>query len=100
MRAIESESEFESLKKWEKQIYFKFTASWCQPCKMIDPELHKLSRKYSIYSIDIDKYSSIADEYDISNIPTIIMFKNGIYYDKHRFSGSHIENLKKYFLSC
>ena len=98
MRAIESEYEFEKLKKWEKKVFFKFTASWCQPCKMIDPELHKLSKQYTIYSIDIDKHSVIADEYDINNIPTIIMFENGMYNDEHRFSGSHIDNLKKFFL--
>ena len=100
MRAVESESEFETLKKWEKKVFFKFTASWCKPCKLIDPELHKLSHKYTIYSVDVDKHSSIADEYDINNIPTIIKFENGIYDDTKIFSGSHIENLKKYFLSC
>ena len=100
MRAIESESEFEKLKKWEKKVFFKFTASWCQPCKAIDPELHKLSSQYTIYSIDVDKHSTIADEYNIDNIPTIIKFNNGIYDDKNRFSGNNINNLKQYFLSC
>ena len=39
MRAIDSESEFEKTRKWEKK-YFS-PASWCKPCAIIEPELLK-----------------------------------------------------------
>ena len=93
---VNTVEEFEIIRKYEKKVYFKFTATWCVPCKTVDPALAILSKQHLIYNIDVDKLSGIADVYNINNIPTILMFENGVC-NETRFSGSHIENMKNFF---
>lgn len=58
-----------------------FFAVWCGPCKMIAPVLEELSTemagKANIVKVDIDQHSHLADEYRISSVPTMIIFKDG-----------------------
>ncbi len=58
-----------------------FFADWCGPCRMLAPVLEKvaveLEGKAAIAKLDIDKYQEIATEYQISSVPTLILFKDG-----------------------
>ena len=55
-----------------------FGAGWCQPCKMMDPVLKDVARKYqgkaNIVYVDTDKFPQIARDYKIRAIPTQIFF--------------------------
>lgn len=57
-----------------------FFATWCGPCQMLGPELEKLAEDSSlginIYKVDIDKCGSIASQYGIMSVPTMILFKD------------------------
>ncbi|MRY42756.1 thioredoxin [Parabacteroides distasonis] len=57
-----------------------FFATWCGPCKMIAPILEELSEemkeKVNFIKVDVDKSGDLADEYHISSIPTVAIFKN------------------------
>lgn len=57
-----------------------FFSTWCGPCKMISPILEELSEemreKVNFIKIDVDKSVDLADEYHISSIPTVVIFKN------------------------
>ena len=97
MNVIKNKEEFANLIKYEKEVYFKFTASWCDPCKRIQPTLNVLSKKHTICSIDVDEMSELADEYNIQSMPTILRFKNGICQDE-KCTGSDIEKLQKFFI--
>lgn len=59
----------------------KFTADWCYPCKVIEPHLIKLEKVYngeiSFYEIDVEENGELASKYDIVNIPTLLIFKDG-----------------------
>ncbi|MDI6860757.1 MAG: thioredoxin domain-containing protein [Caldisericia bacterium] len=58
----------------------KFTAEWCYPCKVIEPHLVKLEKLYNgeveFYEVDVEENSFLASEYDIVNLPTLLVFKD------------------------
>lgn len=66
----------------EKPFLVDFFAVWCGPCSMMSPIVEEIAEKYdglvSIGSIDVDAEPSIAAEFGIQSIPTLILFKDGI----------------------
>lgn len=56
-------------------------AEWCRPCKIMTGILKKVKEiqgdSLRIIKIDIDKNLDIAQQYAISSIPTLMIFKNG-----------------------
>ena len=58
-----------------------FWAPWCGPCKMIAPVLDELANEFdgkiSIAKVNIDENESIAAEFGIRAIPTMLLFKGG-----------------------
>ncbi len=61
-------------------VLVDFYADWCGPCRMLRPTLEELSDERSdiaVAAINIDEHPELADEYDISSIPCVILFKNG-----------------------
>ncbi len=57
-----------------------FNADWCGPCKAMRPMLEELAGSdpsYKIVSIDIDAESELAEEYDVTSIPCLVLFKDG-----------------------
>lgn len=77
----------------------KFGAAWCGPCKLIEPNLIKLEAEFTnikFYSVDVDKSPSLAKEYQIRSLPTIILLKDGR--EIQRINGAvKIEPLRKAF---
>lgn len=57
-----------------------FNATWCGPCRSMKPMLDQLAEEnkgYKIVSIDVDDNSELAEEYDVSSIPCLVVFRNG-----------------------
>ena len=54
-----------------------FYATWCGPCKMLEPILESLEDKINIVKVDIDKFPKLASKYRVMSIPTLIFFDSG-----------------------
>ena len=74
-----------------------FFATWCPPCKMLSPEIEKVSEMYedvSFFKVNTDENMDLSMQYKISVVPTIIFFKQGKIIDQEEGYKSK-EELKK-----
>ena len=71
----------------------RFTASWCQPCKVLAKNLESVNNIHNIpiEVIDIDVHQELAVEYGIRSVPTLVMKEENI--EVKRFSG--VRSLKE-----
>ncbi|KAI5813318.1 thioredoxin TrxA [Pyronema omphalodes] len=57
-----------------------FFATWCGPCKVIAPQLEKMSEEFKdvdFYKVDVDENASVAGELAVRAMPTFMFFKDG-----------------------
>ncbi len=58
-----------------------FYADWCGPCRMIAPIVEELAEemrdKATIAKLDIENAQKSAQNFQVTSIPTIILFKDG-----------------------
>lgn len=63
-----------------------FSATWCGPCKMLDPVLEKVSEemaaRVSVFRIDVDENQMESTKYGIRGVPTMIVFHKGVEIDR------------------
>lgn len=83
MKTVEyiQEQEFDSLLTTEGLFVFDFTATWCEPCRIIAPLIDKLAEEYDtrakVFKVDLDQNKSLAKRLGIRSIPAVMIYKNG-----------------------
>lgn len=55
-----------------EQKILRFTASWCQPCKMLAKYLEGAELGMPIEVVDIDVHPEMLEEYGIRGVPTLV----------------------------
>lgn len=72
-----------------KVVLVDFWATWCAPCRMMAPVLNDVANELNgnshVGKVDIQQYQSLANQFKVRNIPTMILFKNGA--EVNRFVG-------------
>ena len=84
-------------------VLVDFTANWCGPCRMLAPVLDQVAKevqgKASIVKIDIDSEQKTAANFQITSVPTLILFKDGK--EVNRLIGlRNAEAIKDFILSA
>ena len=78
---IMTDEEFQEIINSQKICVVDFSATWCGPCRMMAPVLEDISDKYKnkfqFYQIDIDSAEDIAEKFNVTAVPTIIIFREG-----------------------
>ena len=95
-----SEQLKEIIDREKRVVCVKFTASWCRPCRMISPELDRLSvelqDKLAVLSVDVDQNPELTEEAGVRGMPTFAFFveKKNV----HTFAGADTQ--RRRFLDC
>lgn len=80
MKNIKSVDEFKKILSENKKVVVDFYADWCGPCKMMSPMFEAAATEVKdvvFIKLNVDELQSIAQEFEISSIPTMILFKDG-----------------------
>ena len=69
---------------WKKEVLqsgepvlVDFWASWCPPCRVMNPTIEVLARDFKVCKVNVDTNPELATHYGISSIPAFLIFKDG-----------------------
>lgn len=73
--------QFETEIAANKSTLVQFRAEWCAPCRHLSPMLEQIAEthvdKLNVKSLDVDTAPDIAALLNITQVPTLILFRNG-----------------------
>lgn len=95
MRQIDDSTAFNLAVKAKTLSIAFFTATWCGPCRTMYGPVERLAAEHTgidIFKVDVDVSPNIAQTYDITSMPTFVLFKNSTEID--RLKGANLNGLK------
>lgn len=66
--------------KAEGKVLVDFNADWCGPCQMLKPIIEEFAEsnpEVKIVSVNIDDEEELAEQYEVSSIPCLVLFADG-----------------------
>ncbi|KAF5726794.1 thioredoxin H7-like [Tripterygium wilfordii] len=80
-----------------KLLVIEFTATWCGPCRYMEPVMTEFAAKYStdadFIKIDVDNLAVVAQQFETSVLPAVVLVKDGKEVD--RVAGVKKDELQK-----
>jgi thioredoxin 1 len=76
---IVTDETFEQVIKENAVVLVDFWAEWCGPCKKVAPILEDISNETGLLigKLNVDENTEKSQEYGVSSIPTMVLFKDG-----------------------
>lgn len=78
-----------------RPVLVEFWASWCLPCKQVEPVLKKLADTYKgrcdVYKINVDRNPTVSRDHAVQGLPTFATFKDGKELERKTASQSETE---------
>ncbi|OMO55090.1 Thioredoxin [Corchorus olitorius] len=89
-------AQLEASKQSNKLLVIDFTATWCGPCKRMEPILEEYANIYAdvqFIKIDVDMLADVAREFRVDAMPTFVFVKKGKEVD--RIVGARKDELQR-----
>jgi thioredoxin 1 len=81
LNALESENFKAVVLNARRPVVVEFGASWCGPCKTLEPVLVELAEDYTdqvdFFTVDVDQNPNLAMDFGVMSVPTLILFRRG-----------------------
>ncbi len=70
----------------EQPVLVDFSATWCGPCKKLEPIVHEIAGEYDgrlkVVKVDVDKAPTTAAKFGVLSVPTVLLFAGGAVKDQ------------------
>lgn len=93
---MQSPEEWKQFLASNQTVVAKFTATWCRPCKAIQPTYELLASDYestAFCTIDVDELDEVAASLQVAMMPTFCIFRAGTV---ERYAGSSEAQLRAF----
>lgn len=81
LKDLDAKNFEDKVTKTNNIVLIDYYATWCGPCRMLNPILEslndELSQSVDMYKLNIDEDLNIAKQQSILSVPTLTIFKNG-----------------------
>lgn len=70
----------------EQPVLVDFSATWCGPCKKLEPIVHEIAGDYDgrlkVVKVDVDQAPGTAAKFGVMSVPTLLLFQGGAVKDQ------------------
>ncbi|KAJ8464657.1 hypothetical protein OPV22_027209 [Ensete ventricosum] len=87
---------WESHSQTNKLMVIDFSASWCGPCRFVEPAFKAMAAQYSdavFFKIDVDEIPEVSKQWKVQAMPTFVLVKGG--QEVGRIVGAKKDELEK-----
>jgi thioredoxin 1 len=72
----------------DRPVLVDFSATWCGPCKKIEPLVHEIAAEYDgrlkVVKVDVDRARDTAAKFAVMAVPTLLLIRDGKVRDELR----------------